>query len=247
MNKYFKTFITNNCDTDEDGFLRVDRILAHMAETSTLHSNALGLSIDEIRKNHYGWMLINWELEIEEYPRLNDTINLVTWTSGFNKFYARREFLMLDLKANIIAKASSLWVFLDINKRKPIRIPTNITKKYSILEEKNFSEFSRIEIQGELTFNSDEFKVNLEDLDENNHVNNIKYIEWLFLGLSDMQKEYKIRKLAINYKKELLMNDCVHTQIVEGKDANILYHKILTEDNLNALACSFWKKKETSN
>lgn len=246
MNKYYKEFIVKNSDAFNDGYMKVDKILGWMAEVSTYHSNALGLSVDEIRKNDYGWMLIKWELEIIKYPQVNDTINVSTWTSGFNKFYANREFEILDDSGILIAKASSLWVFLNISKRRPIRIPFEITKKYSVVEQKNFGHFTKIEIEGDLLIKSGEFKVVEDDLDENNHVNNIKYIEWLFLGLGEKQKEYRIRKLAINYKNELLLDNNLHTQVIQSKEENKLYHKIQSGEKINAEALTLWGKKETS-
>ena len=243
MSKFTKDFIIPSTDTDYEGFIKVDKILANMALTSTLHSDALGLGVEEIRKNNYGWMLIKWELEILEYPKVDDTVKIVTWTSGFDKFYATREFEILDISGNISVKASSLWVFMDIIKRRPIRIPNDIAKKYSIIEQRNFTEFSNIEIDGDLLTKSQSFRVVENDLDENNHVNNIKYIEWLFLGLEEMQKDYIISNLAINYKKELLLGDCVHTETIQKHQVNILNHKILTSEGLNAVATSSWKKK----
>lgn len=246
MNKYIKEFKIEDFDTDNERLIKVDKILSYMAETSTWHSNALGLGVDEIRKENYGWMLIKWELEIAEYPKVKDNVQIATWTSGFNKFYATREFQMLDSSESVIAKASSLWVFLDINRRRPIRIPGHIIQKYSICKSKNFNDFSNIEIEGNLLIKSNKFKVVENHLDENNHVNNIKYIEWLLLGLTDKLNKNKIKKLAINYKKELLIGDDVYTEVIQSKEENELYHRILTSKELNAIAITSWEKKETS-
>lgn len=246
MNKYYKEFTIPYYDTDNTKSIKIERILAYMVETSTWHSDSLDLGVDEIRKNNYGWMLIKWELEVIKYPKAKDIVKVVTWTSGFNKFYATREFEMLDSAGTLIAKASSLWVFLDINKRRPVRIPSDIAQKYLIVEHKSFNEFSKIEIEGELLLKSKEFRVVENDLDENNHVNNIKYIEWIFLGLGDKQKNHKIKKLVINYKKELLIRDTVHTEVFQAQEENKLFHRILTTDELNGVAITFWEKKETS-
>ncbi len=246
MSKYYKEFTIMYFDTDNDDFIRIEKILAYMAKASTWHSDTLGLGVGELRNNNYGWMLINWELEVIKYPKAKDTVEIVTWTSGFKKFYAKREFQMLDTSGNLIAKASSLWVFLDIYKRRPIRIPSDIIQKYSIIDQKNFNNFSKIKIEGDLLLKSHDFMVVENDLDENNHVNNIKYIEWLFLGLAEKQKKYRIKKLAINYKRELLIGDCLHTEVIEAKQENKLYHRILTKEELNAVAISFWEEKETS-
>lgn len=246
MNKYSKEFLIPYFDTDNEGLIKIERILAYMVETSTWHSESLGLGVEKIRKNNYGWMLIKWEIQIIKYPKVKDLVSIATWTSGFNKFYATREFEMSDSAGNIISKASSLWVFFDINKRRPIRIPSEITQKYLIFDRKSFNDFSNIESEGDLLLKSNDFWVVENHLDENNHVNNIKYIEWLFLGLSDRQNEYKVKRLAVNYKKELLIRDKVYTEVIQAKHENMLYHNILSSDELNAVAFSIWEKKETS-
>ncbi len=247
MDKYYKNLIVKEEDTYKDGFLRIDRMLANMAEISTLHSNALGLSLNQIRKNDYGWMLINWELEVLKYPKLGESVKLLTWTSAFNKFYANREFLILDLEGQVLVKASSLWAFLDIQKRRPLRIPKEIIEKYSLVDERNFTAFTSIQVEGEILKESEAFIVGHKDLDENMHVNNIRYIEWLLLGFSKMEETHEIKKLAIHYKKELLLNDRVKTQVVKSSLDNKFYHIISTNNKVNALMTSRWEKKKTPN
>ncbi len=63
MNKYYNEFTVSYSDTDNEGLIKIDRIIAYMAEASSWHSESLGLGIDEIRENNYGWMLIKWEVE----------------------------------------------------------------------------------------------------------------------------------------------------------------------------------------
>lgn len=246
MNKYYKEFTIPYFDTDSEKLIKMHKILTYMAETSLWHSDNVGLGIDDIRKEDYGWMLIKWELEIMKYPKAKDVVTIVTWTSGFERFYATRQFQMYNSKGEELAKASSLWVFLDINKRRPIRIPNYIIEKYSVTKQENFKEFSSIEVEGDLLFKSGEFIVAENDLDNNNHVNNIRYIEWLLIGLAERQNKYQIKRLAMNYKKELLLGDRVCTEIIETEHDNKLYHKVMTSEGLNAVAMTLWEKKETS-
>lgn len=179
MNKYQKEFTIYYYDSDKSGRVNPASLLTYMGETSSLHSDSLDLGIKELRKNNYGWILNRWKVKFTRYPKVMDKIIIETWTSGFDKFYATREFVVYNEDKEELARATTLWVFLDIVKKRPIRIPLEFNSKYNIVNERLFSDFYQFESETLVDDLQLEFNVRKSDIDYNNHVNNINYLNWM--------------------------------------------------------------------
>ncbi len=246
MSKYWKKFTIPYYDTNSEGYIKPENILSYMAETSSWHSDSLGLGFYELSKKNYAWMLLRWEAEILKYPKAKDNVVIGTWTSGFDRFYATREFVMIDESGDIVAKATTKWFFLDIKKRRPKRIPDEIQVKYSFVEEFNFPDFTDMdESTGDLV-ESRLMRVRRSDIDSNNHVNNIRYIEWMQEGLEDrVLDNMKLHKLGIVYKKEILPGDEFKTNWWRDEKRDKYFnHAISVNGELNAQGFTLWKGKD---
>ncbi len=243
MSKFKKEYLVPYFNTDKNGYLRFPNILAYMAETSSWHSDSIGAGIEELVKRNIGWMLNRWEVKVNKYPRAKDSIFITTWTSGFNKFYATREFTMEDKEGNIFALATTQWILIDMNRKRPIRIPVDFIEKYKRIEEFNFSEFTDFNIIVDDIEESSNFTVRRSDIDNNNHVNNIKYVDWIIEDMKIQTYENEtIEEFSIIYKKEILEGSEINIGKKEVKGEFI--HKITTYGDVNAIARTKWKKKD---
>ena len=245
MTKYWKEFTIPYYDTDGEGYIRPENILCYMAETSSWHSDSLGVGFDVLIGNDHAWMLNRWEVEIVKYPRSKDKVQVKTWTSSFDRFYATREFVMEDSQGQTLAKASTKWFFLDIGKRRPKRIPQDLQEKYNFIEEYNFRDFSQMEDEPGNLQSSDLMKVRKSDIDSNNHVNNIRYIEWMQEGLPEhLTRDRRISGLGIVYRKEILPGDEFVSRWWEDKvQTGRIHHEISVPGEKNAQGFTLWKEK----
>ncbi len=234
-----------NCD--KSGHIRLASLLEYLIETSSLHSDSLGLGYDEMLKRNYAWILSRWKIKIYKYPKARDKIKIKTWISRFDKFYANREFAVYDSNKQLIAKASTLWVFMNTRRKRPVRIPAEIYDKTEILDKKNFHEF----LEYDKDYNNQrsmDFRVRKTDIDYNNHVNNIRYVDW-FLEIVELEIEekYFLEELDIYYRKEVKYDSIIESRIStkEIKEGKIeFFHEIYNKDieELTTLARSVWKK-----
>jgi acyl-ACP thioesterase len=245
MSKYWKDFTVPYYDTDREGYIKPEIILAYMAETSNWHSDSLGVGFGELTKHDQAWMLLRWEAEILKYPRSKDRVKVGTWTSGFDRFYATREFVLTGEGGQVLAKATTKWFFLDMVKRRPKRIPQDLQKSYSFVEDFNFPEFREMKELDGRTVESGPFKVRRSDIDNNDHVNNIRYIEWIQEGLGEeVHRTMRIQRLGIVYKKEVLFGDSFMTgHMRDEENPNHMDHVISVDGEINAQAYTEWAEK----
>lgn len=227
------------------GYATAESLLACMGEVATLHSDDVGLNIDNLRKNNYGWMLNRWKVKINDYPKARDWIQINTWASSFKKFYANREFKILDKDNKELISASSIWIFLDMKRKRPIRVTEEITSLYDAENTMLFEEFYDF-TRDFSTEESLEFRVRKSDIDYNNHVNNVKYFQWMLEALPEyIDEEYILDEFEILYKKEVGLGSLINSSYCEDRedDGIIVLHKIEEQGDLRALGRTIWKKR----
>lgn len=243
MTRYRKEFDIPYYDSDKNGYVHPVSLLTYMGETSSHHSDSLGVGIEGLRKNNYGWMLNRWRIKFIKYPRVKDKIIVETWNSGIDRFYATREFKIFDKHSNPLVIATSQWVFLDMARKRPMRIPAEFNEIYSQEDEKllhDYYDFNKeFETGSELDFN-----VRKSDIDYNNHVNNVKYLDWMLeLIPVDVYGSCKLYELDIQYKKEVVLGSLVNSSIVEVEKGNSIFlHKISTGNEIHAVGRTVWNK-----
>lgn len=247
MSKYSKEFVIPYYDTDKNGYVFPTSLLTYMGETSSYHSDYLGVGLEVLRKNNYGWMLHRWKVKFNRYPKVREKLLVKTWTSGFDKFYATREFKIYDEENNEIVKATTLWIFLDIVKKRPRRIPKELYTTYRIMDEKLLHDYFIFEGNIEHQISLD-FHVRKSDIDYNNHVNNVKYLNWMLEVIPNhIDRDYILTELDIQYKKEIKLGDLIISSIDKGTCTNdtIEFLHTIKEENssdINAFGRTVWKK-----
>ncbi|MDG2866061.1 thioesterase, partial [Vibrio parahaemolyticus] len=173
-------------------------------------------------------------------PKAKERIKVYTWTTEFNKFYAFREFKMTLHNGEEIARASTIWIFVDSTTKKPKRIPEAMVNIFSKSENKMVERVIDFKKSFTLPYSNDKkIIIRKSDIDNNNHVNNVKYLEWLIESTDDkLLKTHSIKDISIEYKKEVLLGDTpiVSSYIREIKNGIIINYKISTRKTDNVFA-----------
>ncbi|TJX14173.1 acyl-ACP thioesterase [Tissierella creatinini] len=243
MSKYRKKFIIPYYDGDKDGYIRPENLLAYLGETSNLHSDSIGLGLKELKSSNYCWILNRWRARFFKHPRVRDEITIETWCSGIDKFYASREFAVYDKDEDIIFKGSTQWVFLDLNKGRPVRVPEEVGKPYGECKDKLLEDFYDFRKDYEVEKGL-EFHVRRSDIDSNKHVNNVKYLNWILEAVpDDIVDKHRLYDLDIFYKKEVKQGNTIESSILQDvKELNPTFlHKITNEKEIHALGRTLWK------
>lgn len=232
---------------DKNGRMRLQSLLDYLAEASSAHSDALGVGYKDLISGNFGWVLNRWKLKIFDYPSGRDKIIIETWTSKVYKFYANREFIIYNMAGEEIAKATSVWIFLNVERKRPSRIPEDIQNRYKMVDESIFEDFYKFSDFKDVK-DSKNFAIRRSDIDYNDHVNNVKYIEWIIESIPEsIFDKYSLVDLEILYKQEIQYGQEAICQMDESNLSNdcIEYlHEISTNDDsrINAYGKTKWKK-----
>ena len=166
-------------ETDEKGTLSMTSLINYLQDCSTFQSEHLGVGLDYLKKNHIGWFLAAWLIEIPDLPRFGDPITVSTWAYGFRGIYGLRNFTIRGPGGKEYVRADSLWFLFDTEAGKPVRLEEKDTAPY--LRERaprlDMPELERkIDVGGEGR-PAPEIIVAKHHLDTNHHVNNAQYVE----------------------------------------------------------------------
>lgn len=200
-------------DIGTDNKITLKALVDTLQEAAIAHSDQAGFGVNNIPDTHLAWLLLNWKVKIISYPILNDIITVKTWPKIFDKLYSYRDFEVYDGNNNLIAIASSKWFAIDTENKKIRKLTPEITEAYGGTTQKevfNFTFDKKIEEPQESKLNFT-YKIQRRDLDTNNHVNNLNYIDYALETLDDsIYNSLNFNNLEIIYKKEIKLNETIN-------------------------------------
>ena len=209
MSIFSQNLTINYSDVDSDNELTNKGILRLMQEVAGVHSGTLGYGVNDIPKTFLAWLILNWKLKVFSRPKTNMPVTINTWVRSENPLFCYRDFEILDSNNNVIAIASSKWILYDINKKGITKLPNDIRKKYSYEDKSLCTENWREKlIEPENSSFVMNYKVGRRDIDTNNHVNNLYYLDYALEAIpEELYNNYKFSNVEIMYKQESKLGD----------------------------------------
>lgn len=211
-------------DIGKDNKATNKAILSYLEDVGGKHSDIAGYGVLDIERTHLSWVLIEWKLKIIRRPNYAEKIKAVTWSRNAIRCYAFRDFKLYDEQNNVIAVATTKWVLVDTEKGKIVRIDDALLQKYKPeLElrafDKQTEDFEKIyepeEYQAE-----EEYIVRKSDIDVNNHMHNLNYVDLANVVLpEEVYNKENLNNIRITYKKEIKLGETVKCKYscVDGK------------------------------
>ena len=213
-------------------------ILRYLEDTGGIHSNKAGYGIYDIPKTHLSWVLLEWKLKVIRRPNYTEKVKVLTWSKDAVKFYTFRDFEVYDENGELIILASSKWVLLDVTKGKIVRIEPEIISKYEPeLNRKAFEdeEFEKIKEPENEQFEA-EYTARRADIDINQHIHNLNYIEIANEVLpEEVYRNQHLDNVRITYKKEIKCGETVKCKYAFEDGKHIVSIKSLDDKILHAI------------
>lgn len=188
--------------------LRIQNFFNFLQHTAWQHARILGFGYKDVAQDGLAWVLSQVEAHILRYPEWDEEISLSTWPSGKFHFLYTRDFLMKDKKGEVIAKATSTWMLIDLKDRRPKHYDKLDKMQHTFPVERSIDAMPmRIKPKG-IEEKVLEVDAGFSKLDPNKHVNTSYYIEWALDALPDATKFLKDGScIAVNFLKEVVQGD----------------------------------------
>jgi len=240
-------FVVRAGACDNNMVLSLPGLCGMLQEVAMLHAYELGIGVEAMRLQGLTWMLARMRLNITHYPPWNTRLAATTWPSGLRgRLSAVRDFIVETESGEPVATATSEWLMVDLFTGRVVQIPEDIQQLAPpgtvYLELPTLPDTQVPEPLSDATFTCG---VRRADLDMNNHVNHVRYLEWMLDTVpEEMLRTCEISACAIRYQSAAALNEtiCVQTQIA-GPEA--LAHQVLRaeDDVVLATAHTFWRPR----
>ncbi len=194
--------------SDENKQLKLNELINLFQDTCIFHSEDAGIGLEYLEPRKRAWILCNWQIHINRMPKFGENITVCTEPYEFNGMLGKRGFY-LKAGDEVLVYADSLWIYMDMEKKRPAKAPSEEVEKYNPDEKPTYPVEKlgrKIELPEGLTV-SRSFTVDETMLDSNHHVNNAKYVELVMPVISKTKRQ--IKRLRVEYKNSAELGDTV--------------------------------------
>ncbi len=245
VTKYTKEYNVKSYEADCHGFLRILTLMNILQDIACENADALGFGFAECHKHNLTWVGSNYLIKIKRLPRIDEHFIIETWPAAGKLWGAVRDFNIKDKEGNVIACASSQWVLIDYERRRPVAL-SKYFPEYHFLDERVMDEdFHKLPEVENPDFIK-EFAVRFDDIDVNNHVNNAVYPVWASESIDSKYRMLHLpAEIELNFKKEALFGEKIRVETKQNESESM--HIIRDEKSGDELAkCLIKWRKITS-
>ena len=232
--KFEKEYEINTYNVDSNLKCKFSSLVDYLWDIVISQSDSLGETNQGFVHNNCVWILLKYDINIYEYPKLKEIITVDTEVLGAKKFYGYRGYTIKNSQGEVIAEAFSIAILIDIEKRRPVRISPDQYEVYGIKGEMEEPTSLDDILNLEKEEYSKEYPIRFSDIDSNNHVNNVRYMEMSIDTLPrDILKEYELANIKVLFKKETTDGDTLHvsSEIIKGENNELTtLHTIINND-----------------
>ncbi|KHN37776.1 Myristoyl-acyl carrier protein thioesterase, chloroplastic [Glycine soja] len=210
-----QNFPIRSYEIGADKTASIETLMNHLQETALNHVKTAGLlgdgfgSTPEMCKKNLIWVVTKMQVVVDKYPTWGDVVQVDTWVSASGKNGMCRDWLVRDAKSGeILTRASSVWVMMNKVTRRLSKIPEEVRAEISsyfvdsapVVPEDNRK---LTKLDDSANFIRTGLSPRWNDLDVNQHVNNVKYVGWILESAPQpLLESHELCAMTLEYRRE---------------------------------------------
>lgn len=207
--KYFysKTYPIKYYEMDCNEVLKPSALMNLLQDMATINAEMLNFGYSFTHPKNYGWFLIKYHMEFDDYPHNLDNLVIKTEARGIAKIFAARDFELCTTDGKRLGRIISNWMMIDLNTKSILPLAKVVDFMPAMEKRETDLQFEKIKAPEEIHFEK-AFEIRYDDIDVNQHVNNANYIVWAFEVLPyEFKMHHRLKKLDVIYKKEIAFGE----------------------------------------
>jgi len=228
----FSNFKITSADTDMYTRIGMGPLVNLLIQSAINSADSLGFGFKGLKKQQLFWVLSRLTVEIYQPLYWHQETEVETWPKTIEGLLYTRDFILRDSSKNIIARATSGWLAVDAEIKRPKIIEGLHAEMFVHLKEKHAISHPPEKLPP--TTEGDSFRVHstYSDIDLNRHVTSTRYIDWMMNTFGvDFHSNHYPKRLSVNFMKETMPDESINLvrkQQSEGEfsfEGTNLFHK----------------------
>jgi acyl-ACP thioesterase len=239
MKKLVEKRVLKTYQTDRFGNIRPLILMNELQAIADSHAEILGCGRSYCIENGIAWVVTHYLVDIIESPKEAEELTFTTWPSAGDGLRATRDFTIHGADGRQLVRATSQWIMIDLETRRPVRL-TDRVPHWDVISERawdrTFEKFADFDAA-----HTHEFDCRYDDIDVNQHINNAVYAVWATESVGfEFRNTHQLAGIELNFKKEIAPN-IPNITVGVSIDGMTSRHKITTGDTENANIICRWK------
>jgi acyl-ACP thioesterase len=230
-----KPFVITTADADLQGRIRVGAYVNLLIQAAIESAEKLGFGYGSLQTQKLFWVLSRMTLDIYRPLQWNEAVTVETWPKNVEGILYLRDFIVRDSAGNDVARATSAWLAIDSQTKRPKVVGAEHTELFNALKDKHALTQLPIKL-GKMELGQQfDFKSSFFDIDLNKHVTSTRYIDWLMdtFPLDKLLSNYP-KQLNINYQKETMPGETIALYRTECDTSHYQFKGVNLNNNLAA-------------
>jgi len=188
--------------------LRLSLLLGIQQATAFRHAEHIFDQYDNPAAQGCFWVVGQSWTSILRMPKIKEHIQVETWIRSVSRVTSRRNFRVTDAHGHVVALTSMDWVVVDPATRRMQRLNEwNIDR--GLLRDVQASPLEGRRLRSIPALTPVYLKtVYYSDIDENNHANNTRYVDWILDSFNlDFLRQKEISHIYLSFKRECTLGN----------------------------------------
>ncbi|MFP4444731.1 MAG: acyl-[acyl-carrier-protein] thioesterase [Desulfosudaceae bacterium] len=188
-----------------DGRIKLDSLVKILQNAALNHVHEADRDSRVLIAAGYAWILNRIRIDILRHPLYGETLTVRTWHRGARGYKSYRDYEILA-GDETVALAASAWLFLDLERRRVVRVPKETNELYGVNPaaalDHDIEEWRPVKkLDPEFTV---DITTRRSDYDMLGHVNNAAYFDYLdTLMHRFIPEQQALTSVAIQYNREI--------------------------------------------
>ena len=193
--------------SDRSGYMSLPYLCSLLQETATMHADEAGMGYTELKEQGLQWVLSRQWIRMNRFPRWKEEVSVQTWPSKRKGIKWYRDFRINDSEGKELGVATSLWFVMDRETRRPRPAKMERIIPADDAEQVRDSELTPLPAQT-AAVSSGTFRAAYHDIDVHDHINNIRYLNWMLDSIDpDFLRYHFPKEIEINFLAEGFLGD----------------------------------------
>ena len=191
---------------DKNGLLKPSSIFDLMQDCSFFQLDSEEELTKYFNENNISMFLVSRQVDIYKLPKYSDKVIVRTYVYECNEAYGYRNTVIYDENYNELVICYAIGGFVDLSNGNLIRVPSSFIENFKFDEKQKMNYLPRkIKVDNNELKEVDRFKVKKYFIDDNNHVNNARYIDMAI----DYVYNDDYKRIRIEYRIPAELGDTV--------------------------------------